>query len=1079
MATMMAIIATATGWAQTSYGIKIDGVEITSANYQNITSANGFSAVTSEQGSVTYDPATNTLTLDGAQIDGTLTTTGPKNIVLIGSNMLEATMLSAYDNAISLGGDCTISGFGSLNCSASNGEGIYIAANCTLTIKDCSVTVNATGSDTGYGGDGYDNGEGHGIRSAEGATAALVVDHAYVSASGTNGSIRYISSLTLNGCEITSPQGASFESGWQGVGNSGGIIKDNTVIIDIIPVPYAVYDGQGTMTIFYDKMKNRRTGTIWDVIPNAMWQSWYSNKDITTIDFDESFSNYKEMTSLSNFFANMTNLVEIKHLNRLKTNNVTDMHAAFNSCPSLTELDLSGFNTANVTTMSAMFAGDTNLKTIIVGNEWSTESCVCDNMFYGCTSLVGSQGTTYKNSHFGATYAHIDHGESNPGYLTGVKEAYAVRNYVSYNSNPAVIWDINWQTLTFYYDDQKSEWGQKVLIHEMDNGYIKYSYVVYDIEGRDWRQDNGANIVSVVFNDSFANYHGLTDLSNFFDNLKKLTWVSSFENLNTENVTTMNAMFYQCEDMGQIDLRFLNTENVTDMTDMFNGCTNLSTIRCNSNWQRDGLVSTDMFLECTKLKSYDPSKTDATMANPEGYFTADEAYAVLDAEGTLTFYYDNGKEFMQALQPNYSYFSFTGTEWVGPNGSKWNDGSNPVRQYIKKVAFDESFALYHGLVTTEKMFYDLYNLESIEGMENLDTENVTCMDQMFANCIDLKHIDLSHFDTSKVTSMMGMFGGCSGLTTIYCKSDWKQIAENNGITLQSAGMFEGCYQLKGGMGTAYSNQCIDANYAHLDSGEDNPGYFSRATAYAVREYLYAKPDGSFVIEGETLTFYYDDQMASWGQKKRIDQNSEYRYKVYPIEGKGWTQGDEGSKIAFVVFDESFADYQGLTDLSNFFSNLPILSTVDIAHCNTTKVTSTANMFANCSRLVTINCNTDWKLIAENNGITLDSENMFQGCERLNGGMGTVYSANNPECQDANYAHPDNVSSPGFFTCTVEKGNMNDDNNIDEVDIQILTDAILGKIAITADLIAKGDMNYDGALTIADVTLLVDAILKQE
>ena len=105
--------------------------------------------------------------------------------------------------------------------------------------------------------------------------------------------------------------------------------------------------------------------------------------------------------------------------------------------------------------------------------------------------------------------------------------------------------------------------------------------------------------------------------------------------------------------------------------------------------------------------------------------------------------------------------------------------------------------------------------------------------------------------------------------------------------------------------------------------------------------------------------------------------------------------------------------------------------------------------------------------------------MFQGCERLEGGMGTVYSANNPQCQDANYAHPDNVSSPGFFTCTVEKGNLNDDNNIDDVDVEILTDAILGKIAITADLIAKGDMNYDGALTIADVTLLVDAILKQE
>ncbi len=919
MATMMAIIATATGWAQTSYGIKIDGVEITSANYQNITSANGFSAVTSEQGSVTYDPTTNTLTLDGAQIDGTLTTTGPVNIVLIGSNMLEAMMLSAYDNAISLGGDCTISGFGSLNCSASNGEGIYIAANCTLTIKDCSVTVNATGSDTGYGGDGYDNGEGHGIRSAEGATAALVVDHAYVSASGTNGSIRYISSLTLNGCEITSPQGASFESGWQGVGNSGGIIKDNTVIIDIIPVPYAVYDGQGTMTIFYDKMKNRRTGTIWDVIPNAMWQSWYSNKDITTIDFDESFSNYKEMTSLSNFFANMTNLVEIKHLNRLKTNNVTDMHAAFNSCPSLTELDLSGFNTANVTTMSAMFAGDTNLKTIIVGNEWSTESCVCDNMFYGCTSLVGSQGTTYKNSHFGAVYAHIDHGESDPGYLTGVKEAYAVRDHLTGQTTTDLVGWPDYQTLTFYYDDQKSGWGQKEERRPHFNnentliGYTIHRFVVYDFEGSNWKQDSEAKINYVVFDDSFANYNGLTDLSNFFSGLDKLSGVGGFENLNTQNVTTMEKMFYQCN-MAQLDLRFLNTENVTNMKDMFNGCSHLNTIRCNDNWQRDGLVSTNMFLGCTKLKGYDAAHTDATMANPEGYFTADEPYAVLDAEGTLTFYYNNGKELIQALQTYYDWhlFSFTGTEWVTTEGKKWNDTNN---DFIKKVVFDESFTLYHGLETTEGMFKLLRALESIEGMENLNTENVTCMDQMFAYCGNLKQVDLSHFDTSNVTSMKVMFGGCSFLQEL--------------------------------------------------------------------------------------------------------------------------------------------------DVSNF---------------NTAKVTDMTSMFNSCSCLTTIYCKTDWKLIAENNGITLQSAEMFKDCFNLKGGMGTAHSN---QCIDANYAHPDNVSSPGFFTCTVEKGNMNGDNNIDDVDVEILTDAILGKIAITADLIAKGDMNYDGALTIADVTLLVDAILKQE
>ena len=46
-----------------------------------------------------------------------------------------------------------------------------------------------------------------------------------------------------------------------------------------------------------------------------------------------------------------------------------------------------------------------------------------DNMFYGCTSLVGSQGTAYDENFVDATRAHIDGGPSNPGYLTGSNDS--------------------------------------------------------------------------------------------------------------------------------------------------------------------------------------------------------------------------------------------------------------------------------------------------------------------------------------------------------------------------------------------------------------------------------------------------------------------------------------------------------------------------------------------------------------------------------------------------------------------------------------------------------------------------------
>ena len=49
---------------------------------------------------------------------------------------------------------------------------------------------------------------------------------------------------------------------------------------------------------------------------------------------------------------------------------------------------------------------------------------------------------------------------------------------------------------------------------------------------------------------------------------------------------------------------------------------------------------------------------------------------------------------------------------------------------------------------------------------NLDTSNITDMHEMFRNCANLTHLDLSGFDTSKVTSMYRMFDTCSQLKTL-------------------------------------------------------------------------------------------------------------------------------------------------------------------------------------------------------------------------------------------------------------------------------------------------------------------------
>ena len=84
-----------------------------------------------------------------------------------------------------------------------------------------------------------------------------------------------------------------------------------------------------------------------------------------------------------------------------------------------TTIDLSSFDTSNVTDMRQMFYNSANLKTIYVSDKFNTNAVRSStNMFANTTNLVGGAGTTYNSSFVDKTYARIDGGTSNPGYFT-------------------------------------------------------------------------------------------------------------------------------------------------------------------------------------------------------------------------------------------------------------------------------------------------------------------------------------------------------------------------------------------------------------------------------------------------------------------------------------------------------------------------------------------------------------------------------------------------------------------------------------------------------------------------------------
>ena len=133
---------------------------------------------------------------------------------------------------------------------------------------------------------------------------------------------------------------------------------------------------------------------------------------------DLSSFNTDNVMNMNYMFQGCSSLT-LLNVSSFNTSNVVSTVAMFSECSALTSLDLSNFNTAKVTSMAAMFAGCSSLKTIYCDDVWNP-SWSSDNMFDGCTALVGGKGTKYDAGKTDKTYARPDGLDDLPGYFTSI-----------------------------------------------------------------------------------------------------------------------------------------------------------------------------------------------------------------------------------------------------------------------------------------------------------------------------------------------------------------------------------------------------------------------------------------------------------------------------------------------------------------------------------------------------------------------------------------------------------------------------------------------------------------------------------
>ena len=144
-----------------------------------------------------------------------------------------------------------------------------------------------------------------------------------------------------------------------------------------------------------------------------------------------------------------------------------------------------------------------------------------------------------------------------------------------------------------------------------------------------WNAKN-SSIEKVVFHSSFANVRPTT-FYDWFSNCKNLTQIEGMGNLNTEKVTDMSYMFYNCRKLSSLDFSKFNTENVTDMSYMFDNCRELSSLDLSKFNTENVTDMSYMFSCCWGLSSLDLSKFNTeNVTNMTNMFYNCSALSTLD-----------------------------------------------------------------------------------------------------------------------------------------------------------------------------------------------------------------------------------------------------------------------------------------------------------------------------------------------------------------------------------------------------------------------------------------------------------------
>lgn len=794
-----------------------------------------------------------------------------------------------------------------------------------------------------------------------------------------------------------------------------------------------------TLTFYYDDARDSRTETTFDLNTGQSYPEW-NLQDIKKVVFDPTFLQ-AEPTTTFRWFSDMNELTTIEGLKYLNTSHVTDMGEMFSDCWSLTSLDLSHFDTSNVTNMNGMFK-------------------------------MGE----------------------------------------------------------YYIVDRENDWEEHPPFMELESKLSSLNLSGFDTSSV---TDMGAmfscccSLTSLDL--SSFDTSKVKDMSRMFSGCCDLTSLD-LSGFDTSSVTDMSNMFFGSCGLSSLDLSSFDTSHVTGMRNMFYGCSSISNLNLSHLTILPETPTDSMLYHCKGLRSLSVSPSfenispeachgiglsvlPCLLVFPEGYdFNVNTSgdsflwkcgifsltsqtpvsaipYAALAVDHTLTFYYDD------LFNTRSGAIFELNTTQPTPEWAEYD---------ISSIIFDPSFKEARPI--TSHRWFDVVchgrnDLEAIQGLEYLDTSEMTDMNGMFFGCSQLTSIDLSHFDTSKVkdmgemfslchnltcldpsgfntsnvTNMSGMFSDCWSLSSLDVSGfHTSKVTKIEGMFMNcnelttidlshfdtsnvkdSGKMFIGCYQLQSlkisDMTNLHPEACTDIG---LNTGDANPCLLLAPIGYDFG----VDTTGCFMWKGGYFTLmlyptiFVPDMSLFPGDQAQTDISLE-------IEEKPYTGYQFDLILPEGICLEKIGDGFSYT-LSDRFSGEDVSCSILESSRNTYSVicnsTGTTYISGTKGIIISLPFTTDQEL----------AHDIYKG---------TIKNIIlNDDNNNSLYLDDFQFSITIF---EIRQGDVNHDSTVDITDILLTVDYILGKNPKNF-YVKDADVNGDGVIDISDVLSIVDIILGQ-